>query len=339
MSYSLPIATGSPLYAIQLTEAVINTSWAEAEQQMANLSAAVANAGASFIDPDNPAEMIASVLTPATVTEPTVAIPSALQASDVIASFDSEQTALVAALVTKFTSFRSSFFPNEQTTYASGEQWLSDAIANPAAGIPASLASQLLSDDKDRILADASRASAEAIATFAGRRYPLPPGAAAAVAVDIGQKAQSEIAASSRKLATLAIENTRFAVDKVLSLRQEAMSAALDYVKTMAFGMDQAGKVVDGGYAAQSRLVSAAASYYGARATAKELEFKGTQSNAQMAQEAGKANLQSALTTMEARLKSLLVEAETIGRAATALYNNLHAQAGASASFSETQAT
>lgn len=335
----LPISTGSPLYAIQLAEAVINACWLTAEEIRAACAAAIANAGSSFIDPDNPPEMIAATVTPISVTEPSVAIPASLEVADVIASFDAEQIALVTDLADKFTAFRASYFPDEQTTYTAAEDWLRDAIANPTVGMPATVAAQIWEEDRSRILADAARASADVLAVFAGRRYPLPPGAAAAAVVEIEQKAQAELASSSRKVAVMSVEQMRFAIDKVLSLRQGAMAATLDYVKTLALGMDMASKVVSGGHEAQSRLISAAAAFFNARTSAKDLEFKGDTLNAQLAQEAAKSNLQSALTTIEMRLKSLLQEAEQLGRMAQSLYNNLHASAGASASFSETQAT
>lgn len=137
----------------------------------------------------------------------------------------------------------------------------------------------------------------------------------------------------------LSIENMRFAVEKVLTLRQTALAAACEYVKTLAFGMDQAGRVIDGGYGAQARLISAASSYFNAQTAARDLEFKGVMANATMDQEAQKANLQSRLTTVEQRLKSLVTEAETLGRLAAAYANNLHVQAGTTAGFSETMAT
>ena len=335
----LPINTGSSLHAIKLTEAVINTCWQMGDELRAAVQVAIANAGASFIDPDNPPEMIAPVLDPTTVDEPSVIIPADVDVADVFASFDSEQMALVADLADKFTAFRTAYFPDEQTTYASAELWLADAMDNPSAGLPATVAEQILEDDRSRILADSARATNALLAAFANRRYPLPPGAAAAALLEVEQKAQAEIAASSRKLTGLAIDNMRFAVDKVLSLRQSAMAATLDYVKTVAVGMDLATKVVDGGYGAQSRLISAAASFFGARTSARELEYKGAQTSAQFAQDAAKTNLQSTLTTTEMRLKSLITEAETLGRLAQSLFNNLNAQASSSAGFSETQNT
>lgn len=339
MSYGLPIDTGSPLYAFKITEAIINTCWATAESIKVETQTAIANAGSSFLDPDNPPDMIAATVTPTSVTEPSVTIPASIDVADIIASFDDEQAALVADLAGKFTAFRANYFPDESATYSAAEAWLQDAVSDPTVGLPATVAAQIWEDDRSRILDDASRASADVLATFAGRRYPLPPGAAAAAVLDIQQKAQAELAASSRKVAIMSVEQMRFVVDKILSLRQSAMASALDYVKTLAFGMDTASKVVDGGYGAQSRLISAVASFFQARTAAKELEFKGDQMNAQLQQEASKANLQSTLSTVEMRLKSLLQEAETLGRMSQALYNNLHASAGATAGFSETQAT
>lgn len=335
----LPISTGSPLFAIQLTEAVINTCWQTAEEIKAETQTAIANAGASFIDPDNPPEMIAAVVDPVTVDDPSLVIPDEIAVADVVAAFDAEQKALVSELADKFSAFRAAYFPDERSTYLAAEDWLRGAIENPEVGLPPAVADQIWEEDRSRILEDSARATASVLAALASRRYPLPPGVATAAMLEIEHKAQTEIAASGRKVAVLSVEQMRFAVDKVLSLRQSAMAAALDYVKTLAFGMDISTRVIGGGYEAQSRLISAASAFFGARINARELEFKSGQLNAQMAQEASKENLHSALTTIEMRLKSLLQEAETLGRMAQGLYNNLHASAGASASYSETLAT
>jgi hypothetical protein len=98
MAYSLPIDTGSPLYAIKLTEAVLNTSWDLAGSIKTDMQTAIANAGSSFIDPDNPPEMIAATVSAATVTEPSVSIPAAVDLTTIIADFDDEQTVLVNSL-------------------------------------------------------------------------------------------------------------------------------------------------------------------------------------------------------------------------------------------------
>ena len=291
MAYSLPIDTGSPLYAIKLTEAVLNTSWDLAGSIKTDIQTAIANAGSSFIDPDNPPEMIAATVSAATVTEPSVSIPAAVDLTTIIADFDDEQTVLVNSLVAQFSSFRSTYFPSEGGVYSTAEGWLQDAMTDPSVGMPAAVASQIWDDDRSRILSDAARATADALGTFAGRRYPLPPGAAAAAVLEIQQKAQGEIAASSRKVAVDSVEQMKFAVQQAIALRQVAMSAALDYVKTLAFGTGDAAKVVDGAYGAQANLISSAASFFNARTQAKDLEFKGAQMNAQFEQEASKANL------------------------------------------------
>lgn len=339
MAYSLPIETGSPLYAMKMTEAVLNTCWQLAADLKVEMQTAIANAGSSFIDPDNPPEMIAAALNPVSVAEPTVSIPDTVDVADIIASFDEKQTSLANDLIARFSLFRRTYFPSEADLYSSAETWLQDAIADPTVGMPPAVAAQIWEDDRSRLLSDAARASADVISEFAGRRYPLPPGASTAAVAAIQRKAQEEVAASSRKVAIMSVEQMRFVVQQVLTLRQTAMASALDYVKTMAFGIDAASKVVDGAHGAQSRLISAAAAFFNARTQAKALEFKGSEINAQFEQEGAKANLQSALATVDARLKSLLQEAEIIGRLANALCNNLHASVGSSASFTEQQAT
>ena len=90
---------------------MLNTSWDLAGSIKTDMQTAIANAGSSFIDPDNPPEMIAATVSAATVTEPTVSIPASVDLAAIIADFDDEQTALVNSLVAQFSSFSIDVLP------------------------------------------------------------------------------------------------------------------------------------------------------------------------------------------------------------------------------------
>lgn len=339
MANELPIDTGVTLFAGKFTEAILNTCWQQGLDLKAATLTAIADASGAYLDVEAPPAMTATAASAVTVTEPAVTIPSSLAVSDIIAQFSSTQTTQLTLLADKFTAFRASFFPDEGALYNSAEDWLQAAIDNPTAALPAAVATQLLEEDRSRILADSTRAQTAAVDALAVRRYPLPPGVAAAAVVQIQQKAQEEISASSRKLTVASIDQLRFVIDNVMKLRASAMSAALDYIKSLSLGTESANKIVDEGYGAQSRLISAAASYYSARTSAQELAYKGAQFNATQTQDAAKANLGAEMGIIEAKLKSLLQEAQTLGQMATAMFNNLHANAGMTASFTESQQT
>lgn len=233
----------------------------------------------------------------------------------------------------KFVTFRSTYFPNEQLGYAATEAWLNNALADPS-GLPASVVSQILADDEARILKDASRATDAVLSTFAARRFPLPPGAAASATLQIQQKAQDAVAESSRKVIIQSIEQLRFVVTQTIGLRQAAMGSAIEYIKAIASAPDMASRLVGIGYDAQSKLISAASQFYNSRTAVAELKAKVDQFNVGTGVDVAAKNQASDLTLIEDRLKALLTECQAFAQMATSLFNNVHAAAGTSYSVS-----
>lgn len=317
--------------ATRLAEAVINTSWAEGTTMRAEVADKIATMieTGGVLDSTTAPSISASAVTLPTVTAPSVTIPSSIDTSTIIATYADQYAEIVSLLETKFAAFRTSYFPNESAAYTAAEDWLQAAVADPS-GLPATVRAQLLSDDQTRILTDASRASDAVMATFAGRRFPLPPGAAAAAVVEIQAKAQDEIAESSRKITIAGIERLQFSVDKLLTLRQSAMAAALDYIKAMAMGPEMASRLVGVGYDAQSHLISAAADFYRADSGAKEMVSTVARFNAGQSLEAATKNQAAEMTIINAKVETMLTEIKSVAQMATAMLNNLHANAGLS---------
>ena len=316
---------------LDFSAALINAAWNLGNSNYSAYQAkmdSVTNAiGDGWLDEAATPTITAGTSTGAAPTEPTVTIPATLTAEAVIAAFDTKQQALWDQLVAGMASFRTSFFPDEGAAYSAAEDWLAAAIASPS-GLPAGVQAQMLTDDKDRVLAEASRAADAVIARFAGSRLPMPAGAETAAVAAIQQTAQGEIAASARKITIAGIENLKFAVGKVLELRQMAMASALDYIKSLATASPAASQVVGSGYEAQSRLISAASSYYGARTSAAELATRNEQFNVANALQAAEKNQVSSLTMLGKKLDAILGESDVLGRIAQSLFANLHSSSG-----------
>lgn len=266
------------------------------------------------------------------VVEPVVAIPTNLSATDVMSLFDTKYLELVAMLVEKFTTFQSTYFPNEGPVYAKAETWVSDALDNPDGAIPAAVAAQLLTDVKSRAYADAAVLTDAMLTTFAARRFPLPSGAAASAALQINQKAQDSISEAGRKLMMTYIEQMKFAVTSAMSMRQEAMNSAVAYINALASGPAMASGVVGIGYDAQSKLISAASSYYNARTNASQLLKQAEQFNVTAKYTKDDKNVANDITLMQESVKALVTEAQVLAQVATALFNNLHVASSVTAS-------
>jgi hypothetical protein len=269
------------------------------------------------------------------VVEPNVTIPESQSAGDVMTLFDTKYAEMVTMLSDKFIAFRTTYFPDESATYSAAETWLKAALDNPTSGLPVAVQDQLLTEDKDRITADAVRASDAVLQTFAARRFPLPPGAAASAITQIQQKAQDEIAGSSRKLTIMSVDTMKFAIEKTLVQRQMAMSAAVEYIKAIA-SPDSMAQLVNVGYDAQSKLISAASQFYNSRTAVAELTAKVAEFNVSTTLDVAVKNQAADLTMIEDRLKAMLAACQLIAQEATSLFNNVHASAGTSYSVNGT---
>ena len=311
---------------------LLNASWNQALSEKASQAAALSTAQTTFLDLTNSPHVTAGSVTPVAVTEPTVNIPATANTTDIMSVFDTKYLELVALLSDKFVAFRSEYFPDESNAYTAAEDWLQAAMMN--GGIPLTVQEQILGDDEARILADAARASDAVIDQFAARGFPLPPDVAASMVLQIQQKAQDEVAESSRKIAIMSVENIKFVIEKVLGLRQSAMDAAIKYISALASGPEMASKVIGIGYDAQSKLISAASQFYGARIQAAELTNRVNQFNTSTSLEAATKNQMADLSLIQDNVKALLAASASFAQTATALFNNLHVSASVSGNTS-----
>lgn len=327
-----------PSGSMKVLQAVINATWNEAQGSQAAFTAKMTAAMSTFLDATTTPHVSAGAVTGATITEPAVDIPATQAASDVIATFDAKRTEIVNDLVSKFSGFRTTYFPNEAAAYSTAEAWLQAAIADPS-GLPPAVRASIFGDDAARILADKTRAQDAVIAQFAGRRFPLPPDAANSTILQLEQKAQDELAESSRKVAMLSVEMQKFNVEKLLNLRSIAMDAADKYIAALVSGQDIATKVIGVGYDAQSKLISSAAAFYGARVSAADTMNKVAQYNSTSTLDAATKNQMADLQMVENKLKAMLTDAQATAQMITALYNNLHASVGLSTTGGASLAT
>jgi len=324
-------ATGVNLYQVpnasmEVLQDIINATWNLANEKSNSASAksatVVANIDGILAAPGDFHITAGSVSVP-TVVAPGVRIPETIDVSSIMSTFDSKYIELATFLVGKFTNIISTYFPNDAAVYAKAETLLTAALGSDL-GIPLSVQQQTWGDDHARITADKLRAQDGVIAKFAAMRFPLPPDVAANAVMQLEQKAQDELAESSRKIATASVENLKWAVEKVVNLRQLALGSAGDYVKALASAPDVASRVLGIGYDAQSKLISSAAQFYGADTNAKEMMSKVAQYNATLALTAGEKNQAANLTLVEDRIKALLSDLQLVRQESTALFNNLH---------------
>lgn len=315
--------------ALNTAVSLINEAWGQANTKFSAFESridSITNQSTGWLSTASAPHISAGSVTAPNVIEPAVDIPSSQSATDVMTLFDTKYAELVELLAGKFAVFRNEYFPDDSSTFGAAQTWLANAISG--GGIPDTVRQQLLADDQANVLREANRATDDVMTRFAAMRFPLPSGAALAAVTEIEQKSQDVMAESSRKITIGSIQNMQFAIDKAIGLRQVAMGSAIDYIKAIASAPEMASQLVGIGYDAQSKLISAASSFYNARTGAAELVAKVGQFNVSTALDAAAKNQASDLTLIEDRLKALLTECQALAQMATSLYNNLHASAG-----------
>ena len=314
--------------ATRFSEAVINTAWSEGKTSKDAFSAKITAAMTDFLAAATTPHVTAGSVSVPTIAEPAVDIPSTQNAGDIMTMFDTKYLEIVDELHARLVAFRTTFYPNDVADFAAYESWVTAALANPTAGMPATVQAQIMSYAQARVLSEKVRAQDAVVAQFASRRFPLPPGASASAVLQIEQKAQDDLAAASRDITKMSVEMVKFTVDKAEGLRKMAMDEAIKYISALASGPDVASRLVGIGYDAQSKLISSASQFYGARTQAVETLSKIGQYNTSLALDGAAKNQAADLQMVENKLKALLTEAQAIGQMATSLFNNVHAAAG-----------
>jgi hypothetical protein len=328
-------------YAWQAIDYVLTQSWAKAEELSNDYydlyySPVYTYLSSADINMAGPA----SVATDVTVTEPGVLIPE--EAAGIDTSFyDAMVNDAIDKLSGLFSTYITTYFPVDNTTNSQTEAWLQQALTTGGTGIDPTLEAQYWENDRSRILAEANRASDEATAVWASRRFPLPPGALAGIVATINSKATEELSKSSRsiaiKQAEIELENVKFAVEQAIKLREVALSTASEYIKSLASSITVAQNLAVSQADAQNGLINAAANFYNARINAKELFLKRDSADAEFEQEKYKQDLNADIAVMQERVKAALAGAQSIAHQAAAALNNLHANVsgGISNSFND----
>lgn len=315
--------------SVDLSNSILDRAWSKAEAVDGALTtrlnaAQTAVSGGSGMGAASAAPISA-------IAGPNVNIPLEAEGPD-LTIFNTFNNAIFDKLVAAFSGYLSTNFPLDMTTLAAAEGWLQNQIANGGSGINTAIEAQIWERDRSRILQDAARAYDEVSAIWSSKRFPIPPGALQSQTLQINQKAQDELAKSSREAAIKSFEAElamiKFAIEEAIKLRQIAVSSAGDYIKAIASSQNTSYQMAMGKSQAQNGLISAAATYWNAKANAEEIMFKSRLANATFSQEAGKINATIDAQDRHKRGDVAVAAADAVARQASALLNNLHTSIG-----------
>lgn len=273
-----------------------------------------------------------TVSTDISVVEPAVYIPTAASGVDT-ALYNSTYDKIQHDLTTQFANFFTQFFPLNPTLMAQVEAWLYNAIVNGGSGINASVEDQIWQRDRDRLNAAASAAADEAVAQWAAKGFPLPPGAAVAAVTQIQRDRDIKIGESSRDRAIksweMEYENVKFAIQQAIDLRVKAVQAAADYIRALALAPQMATQMATAALGAQAQLISAASQYYNARIKVAEMKLEKDKTNATMYLTAGEKTFDGFNARIQNQTNAAVAVAQSLGTQAASALNAVNASAQA----------
>jgi len=253
------------------------------------------------------------------------------------AMFDSNGEKIRANMVKDFADFLFTHFGGI-AEFDSARSWLQRALNGGGTGISPVIEQQLFERERSRLLNEAARSEDEIVTTWAARRFPLPPGAAAAQLARLRKETDDKIASAAREVAvqaaTLEIENVRLAVGQAISMRVSAISAAGEYIRNLAMAPQLGAQLTTALLDSQARAADTVVKFYQAQLSAAELPVRVQTTNSELQLRANEANQRTASEAMNQRVQATLAAAQSLGTQAAAALNSLHAQAGISANES-----
>ena len=315
--------TGGPAVIVPT---IIDRAWLKAvtlsEQASTRVDEAVA-----LTEPAPTAAMPDQVTTPALPTAPR--LPS-LDQPTATALYDATSDALIDQLAGLYQGFIADNFADDEYL-TDAQNWVHRALTTGGAGINTAVEQQLWSRTRDRALADAARAREALETDWAGRRFPMPPGALRHGILSIDKTAQDAIAEGARTQAVESfkaeVENARLAVERAVGLRSLAVQAAGEYVRLLSQGPSVAAQVAGTIIDSQSRFSAALTEFYRAQLAAVEIPVRVATTNAELKAKTTEANLRTAVETLGQRVSAVMANAQMISTQAAAAYNSMNVQA------------
>ncbi len=311
---------------------IINATWNLADTRLTDYETKIddlTNLVTGWLVTVSMPHVTAGTITAPTPTEPSMTIADTSPAA-VYADFATQAANIVTVLVDKFTAFKTTHFPDEPATYGAAEAWVYDAITNSTtSAVPAAIKTAIIASAQASILNEKTRAVADALESWVGKRHSLPPGALTYQTMRIEQKALDDVSEAVRGASIKDFDQTydkiMSSVKLALSNRQTALKAAQEYMVAVAQGETTGAQVAGTAFEAQTRMLNSAAGFYGARINAAELALKLSMGSAGIDLDAAKANQQADIQPIDFRLKALMSEAQSLATIVAALTNNIRA--------------
>jgi hypothetical protein len=315
-----------------LVQSIITAAQATATQKQAAADsyAATAIQAASGVGLSNPPVLGFT----SSIVEPSVYIPQNAVGVDT-GLYNTTYNQIYTLLTGEFNSFFGKYFPlTDNSDLTAAEAWMTKALTVGGTGLPAYVEAQIYDRERTTLVREGNRRADEALTMWAGRRYPVPPGALTYQINQINRETNERLAEQSRgiaiKQAELEIENIRFAIEHVLQFRVNAMAAAGEYLKTISVIPQISSQLAIAAIDAQAKMISAASQYYNARIAVDTLKFQIAKTSTDYKMAGQQLDVPSYTTRAGHMATAASSAAQAAGYMASAALNALHSQANLS---------
>lgn len=254
------------------------------------------------------------------------------------AEYESTQRRVAVELEAIFTDYFTNWFPLDDS-YAQAKDWVQRALTTGGTGINAAVEAQLWNRDRSRILEDSARAADEAIASWAAKRFPIPPGAATYQLLQLSRDAQKAIAEVSRTTAIKAfeteIENIRLAIGRAIELQQAVIDNAEKFFRLQMFPERFAQETESARFDIRNKFLTAAEDLYKLQLNSfEQYQHRNLTLGLDDERRMIETNLATKLNVLDKKVGAAIEEAKSLATQASAALNALHAQASISGSES-----
>ncbi|MGJ3704654.1 hypothetical protein [Variovorax sp. AFSI2.2] len=328
---TIPDPTSGGAGAPVTTTQIINAMWANAQSKSESGDLRIGQA-IGFADP------APHVLTPTLDTTYLPPLKPDLppdSPNDAEAMYNTQRDQMINLITDSWADFISTYFPNPGF-YNDALAWCHTAFTSGGSGLSPVVEQQLWERARARILADSQRAEDEATATWANRRWPVPPGALTnqinQIRLDAGRKLAEQSRDISIKSFDTEIENVRFAVKQVLDQRKVALDATGDYIKTIMLGPQTAMSLATGLANIRSEASRALVALYSAESAALQPRVQLAIADADLKMRGEQANLQAQMNSLESKVRAAIAGAQLVGQQAAAGLNAINSSASISGS-------
>lgn len=317
--------------AAELVNLVYDRAWEEAQEKTALYDEKIQD----VLDLIGNAPQITAPDALADIDVPPPPTITPLDPATAAALYDSTTQEIQALVTNGFADFLTTYYP-VGTYLEEAQAWISRALTTGGSGVNTTVEAQLWERDRSRVMRDTARLEDEVMTSWAGRRYPLPPGALAYQLALVRREGQDKIAESSRnqaiKVFDTEVENARLAVGQALQLRLSAIQAAGDYIRTLVLGPQTGAQVATSLIDAQAKFAQSSVAYYSAQVESLEIALKVGQTNAELQARTNEANLRSQIEILGQRVNAAIEAARMVAAQAAAQLNALNASASISGS-------